>query len=50
MFPRHMGRGGARTYPPGIFPTHPLRTLGFVALGSILGELDSCNYMGLTCW
>ena len=37
-------------YPPGIVPTHPLRTLGFVAHGNIRGEFASCKYIGLTCW
>ena len=37
-------------YPPGIFPTHPLRTLGFAARGNIRGEFVSCKYIGLTYW
>ena len=50
MVPLYMGRGKPLKYPPGIVPTHPLRTLGFVACGNIRGEFVSCNYIGLTCW
>ena len=50
VFPPYMGRGRPRTYPPGIVPTRPLGTLGFVACGNIRDEIVSCKYIGLTCW
>ena len=47
--PPYMGRGRSRTYSPGRVPTHPIRTLGFVARDNIRGEFSLCKYIGLTC-
>ena len=40
MVTPYMGRGRPRKYPPSIVPTHPLRTLVFVASGGMQGELE----------
>ena len=42
------GRGRPRLYPTTVFPTHPLRSLGFGALGSNMGKFCVCRYIGLT--
>ena len=42
------GRGSPLLYPTSVFPTHPLRSLGFGARGNTNGELFVCRYMGLT--
>ena len=46
----YMGRGRSHEYLPGIVPTRPLITLGFVARGSMQGDFALCKYMGLSCW
>ena len=48
MVTLYMGRGQPCTYLPGIVPTHPLRTLEFLARGSMQGEFALCKYICLT--
>ena len=37
------GRGLPPLYPASVFPTHPLRSLGFGALGNTNGECFVCR-------
>ena len=43
-----LGNTLPRVYTPGYLPTHPLRSLGLIALGNSLGDCGVCAYNGRT--